>query len=413
MEFAARGGLDDAEFAWGDEFTPSGQHMANTWQGEFPWRNFETDGLTAPRPSVRIRPNGYGLFDMAGNVWEWTTDWYAPRHEADAAKPCCMPTTRGGAGIDTSYDPGQPRVRIPRKVVKGGSFLCAPSYCRRYRPAARQPEMIDSAQSLLRISLHPTPSVREKRNDRRCHFGSARTRRAREQPGPDGDIGGQSARHADYNRRRNCGRGVIAGGGITLWAARAQPTKEKPNVVFILADNVGYGDLGPYGGGELAGRADAAHRPARARRAAADPVPGRARLHAIARGADDRAIFDPRRPVADHHSRHAQHALGHAYTMGDMFHGSAMPPRSSASGISACDPQSLPTAHGFDEFYGIPPDISWDSATYVGHDHAHPLDRRAACGAVAKGPQIVEATLGRSVARRQALHPGGARRDRR
>jgi formylglycine-generating enzyme required for sulfatase activity len=148
-EFAARGGLEGAEFVWGDELAPGGVHMANTWQGPFPWRNFEADGWAGTAPVESYPANGYGLFEMAGNVWEWTTDWYAAKHEADPGKPCCMPQNPRGAAREASYDPRQPRVRIPRKVVKGGSFLCAPSYCRRYRPAARQPQMIDSAMSHL------------------------------------------------------------------------------------------------------------------------------------------------------------------------------------------------------------------------------------------------------------------------
>jgi formylglycine-generating enzyme required for sulfatase activity len=148
-EFAARGGLDGAEFVWGDEFTPGGVHQANTWQGPFPWRNFGTDGWVGTAPVGTYPPNAYGLYEMAGNVWEWTADWYATKHATVPGKSCCVADNPRGALIDTSYDPRQPRVRIPRKVVKGGSFLCAPSYCLRYRPAARQPQMVDSAMSHL------------------------------------------------------------------------------------------------------------------------------------------------------------------------------------------------------------------------------------------------------------------------
>jgi formylglycine-generating enzyme required for sulfatase activity len=90
-EFAARGGLDGAEFAWGDEFTPGGRHLANTWQGEFPRQNLASDGYLRTSPVTAFPPNGYGLYDMIGNVWEWTTDWYSTKHVADASKPCCIP----------------------------------------------------------------------------------------------------------------------------------------------------------------------------------------------------------------------------------------------------------------------------------------------------------------------------------
>ena len=96
-EFAARGGLDGVEFAWGDEFTPGGKHMANTWQGEFPRQNLCEDGFERTSPVTAFPPNGYGLHDMVGNVWEWTTDWYSAKHEADAPKACCIPENpRGG-----------------------------------------------------------------------------------------------------------------------------------------------------------------------------------------------------------------------------------------------------------------------------------------------------------------------------
>jgi sulfatase modifying factor 1 len=119
-EYAARGGLDGATFAWGDEHDP---RMANTWQGEFPWR-----GYRGTSPVGSFPPNGYGLFDVTGNVWEWTCDAFASAVAACHAEP--------GAGI-------------ARRVIKGGSHLCAPSYCLRCRPAARQGEAIDTSTSHL------------------------------------------------------------------------------------------------------------------------------------------------------------------------------------------------------------------------------------------------------------------------
>jgi formylglycine-generating enzyme required for sulfatase activity len=146
-EFAARGGLDGADYAWGDEFAPGGRHLANTWQGTFPIRNLAEDGYERTSPVTAFPPNGYGLFDMIGNVWEWTSDWWAARHEPDAAKACCIPENPRGGREDDSFDPCQPAIRIPRKVLKGGSHLCAPNYCRRYRPAARHAQPIDTSTS--------------------------------------------------------------------------------------------------------------------------------------------------------------------------------------------------------------------------------------------------------------------------
>lgn len=146
-EFAARGGLEDAEFAWGDELTPDGRQMANTWQGEFPLQNLALDGFERTSPVKSFPPNGYGLYDMIGNVWEWTADFWSTQHSADAPKACCVPQNPRGGPAEASYDPAQLRLRIPRKVVKGGSHLCAPNYCRRYRPAARHAQPIDSSMS--------------------------------------------------------------------------------------------------------------------------------------------------------------------------------------------------------------------------------------------------------------------------
>jgi formylglycine-generating enzyme required for sulfatase activity len=146
-EFAARGGLDGAEYAWGNEFTPGGKHMANTWQGAFPRENLGEDGYERTSPVTAFPPNGYGICDMVGNVWEWTTDWFTPKHEADAPKACCVPENPRGGREEASYDPCQPQIKIPRKVIKGGSHLCAPNYCRRYRPAARHAEAVDTSTS--------------------------------------------------------------------------------------------------------------------------------------------------------------------------------------------------------------------------------------------------------------------------
>ncbi|WP_051331716.1 SUMF1/EgtB/PvdO family nonheme iron enzyme [Methylocaldum szegediense] len=121
--------------------------MANTWQGAFPHENLKTDGYERTSPVTAFPPNGYGLHDMIGNVWEWTADWYSPGHEFDASRPCCAVHDPRGGSEEASYDACQPDVRIPRKVLKGGSHLCAPNYCRRYRPAARHPQPVDTSTS--------------------------------------------------------------------------------------------------------------------------------------------------------------------------------------------------------------------------------------------------------------------------
>jgi formylglycine-generating enzyme len=148
-EYAARGGLDGAVFAWGDEQHPGGALMANFWQGDFPWGNTGARGWRGTTPVGLFPANGYGLHDMTGNVWEWTTDYYSPRGAGSAKITVCCSPPRSPL-IDSppaSYDPGHPGAHIPRRVIKGGSHLCAPSYCLRYRPAARQPEAIDTSTS--------------------------------------------------------------------------------------------------------------------------------------------------------------------------------------------------------------------------------------------------------------------------
>jgi formylglycine-generating enzyme len=124
--------------------------MANTWQGEFPWQNLLEDRYERTSPVRSFPPNGYGLYDMAGNVWEWTIDYYAPRHSDDMTHACCGPSVNPRVtSPDLSYSLGQPGEQFPRRVVKGGSHVCAPNYCLRYRPAARQAQAIDTSMGHL------------------------------------------------------------------------------------------------------------------------------------------------------------------------------------------------------------------------------------------------------------------------
>lgn len=132
-EVAARGGLDQARYTWGNEPEPAGARLANYWHGEFPY--LPDTGYGQSAPIGQFEANGYGLYDMAGNVWEWTTDLYGNTRDT---QPCCAAD---------SYDPDQPGTPVPRRVIKGGSFLCADSYCLRYRPAARRPQAVDSGMS--------------------------------------------------------------------------------------------------------------------------------------------------------------------------------------------------------------------------------------------------------------------------
>lgn len=144
-EFAAKAVGKDCEFSWGDELAPNGAVQANIWQGEFPWQNLSQHRATGTSPIGFYPANAHGLYDMIGNVWEWTDDFYSPQHTAPTTKACCVPHNPRGSRAEASLDPLMLDIPIPRKVLKGGSYLCASNYCRRFRPAARLPEPIDTS----------------------------------------------------------------------------------------------------------------------------------------------------------------------------------------------------------------------------------------------------------------------------
>ena len=137
-EFAARGGAT-AQDDWTSAFDPDGKPIANTWQGLFPVLNTEEDGYAGTAPVGCFPPNGYGLYDMIGNVWEWTSDWYRPAIPASRRQP----ERAGSTAVRISAG------ATAERVIKGGSYLCAPNYCARYRPAARQPQEAESRRGHL------------------------------------------------------------------------------------------------------------------------------------------------------------------------------------------------------------------------------------------------------------------------
>ena len=146
-EFAARAGRDGEAYAWGSELAPGGRMMANYWQGRFPFENRLEDGYARTSPVGAFPPSDYGLYDMIGNVWEWTCDWYADRSALPRPHACCIPRNPRGGDESSSRSLTDAGAAFGRKVLKGGSHLCAANYCQRYRPAARYAQTVDTSTS--------------------------------------------------------------------------------------------------------------------------------------------------------------------------------------------------------------------------------------------------------------------------
>jgi sulfatase modifying factor 1 len=156
-EFASRGGTDGQRYPWGEEFTSSGMQMANTFQGVFPSSNAGEDGFSGSAPVKSFAPNGYGLYDMIGNVWEWTSDFYNTTYFNEQLTNGIASNPRG---CEIPYDPTEPYAK--KRVTKGGSFLCAQNYCMNFRPSARQGSAIDTGMSHMGFRCVSTPSGEQK-----------------------------------------------------------------------------------------------------------------------------------------------------------------------------------------------------------------------------------------------------------
>lgn len=152
-EFAARGGSEGQRYAWGAEFRPGGRFMCNSWTGDFPYKNTKEDGFERTAPVKSFPPNGYGLYDMAGNVWNWVSDWYRPDTHAERAKEKVSADPKGPASSFSPVNPHQ-----PERVTKGGSFLCHESYCASYRPSARRGLPPDTGMSHVGFRCVKSPA---------------------------------------------------------------------------------------------------------------------------------------------------------------------------------------------------------------------------------------------------------------
>jgi formylglycine-generating enzyme required for sulfatase activity len=166
-EFAARGGLESKRYAWGDQFEPNGMMMANTWQGHFPNINSQEDGFGRTAPAKSFPPNGFGLYEMTGNVWEWCSDWYDAKLYSKRIGPTLAVNP---SGPEKSFDPSAPNAA--RRVTKGGSFLCTKEYCSNYRPSARRGTDWDTGMSHIGFRCIMTPDMLAKQAQSEVKKGS-------------------------------------------------------------------------------------------------------------------------------------------------------------------------------------------------------------------------------------------------
>ena len=258
-EFAARGGLDGAEFAWGDDFTPGGRTWPIPGRANSRTRTSAQDGYERTSPVTAFPPNGYGLHDMIGNVWEWTTDWYSPKHPADAPKACCIPENPRGGREEAQLRPAPTRRSGSRARSSRAARICArpTTAAATARPrATRNRSTRPRATSVSDASCERATDV--------SRLGGAPMLMTILTKLPNG-------RPIRWQARKRAGGldAPVALIGATLarfdhaGAASAQaPTSSKPNILFIVSDDTGYGDLGPYGGGEGRGMPTPEHRPA-------------------------------------------------------------------------------------------------------------------------------------------------------
>ena len=325
--------------------------MANTWQGEFPRQNLCSDGFQRISPVTAFAPNGYGLHDIIGNVWEWTTDWYSARHQADAPKACCIPENPRGGPEAASLDPCQPNVKIPRKVLKGGSYLCVPELLPPLSPGCAPSRAGRHLHKPRRLQVHQQKSTESER------VMSKDQMRGRSENGITQNSEGLKRRDLLLSGTLMFAASALLSAGFATSAEAQQtaatpPTGKQPNILVIMADDVGIWNVSAYHRGMMGGRTPNIDRIAKegalftdyyaqqsctAGRAAfiLGQIPFRTGLLKVGLPAAKQGLQDSDPTIAQFLK-----PLGYATAQIGKIH---LGDRN----------EYLPTVHGFDEFYGI------------------------------------------------------------